>query len=351
MATDANEVILIVSPIDCFPATSLSPDCLRWMSLVLVRFRSPGVKMSVFKRGLVFAARYIRNLRGGSQPILVEATDGLIYVVKFTNNLQGANLPFNESAGSELYSALGLACPAWRPIFISDTFLDRNPECWIHNPDGSLLRPATGLTFGSRFLGGGMTRLLEILPETSFKRVTNRESFWLAWLIDICAMHADNRQTIFVESAKGEVKAYFVDHGHLFGGPNGREQKSFLGLRYLDPRIYQGVSSSCLLNLARASQALDIDLLWKRIQDLPHSWKTSSALDSFSQCLGVLSNTKLMQGIVDTLLYAYLRSNGFEYSDSPYGRKPAVGVLRPGVQASGLGNIPVARSAARRACA
>jgi hypothetical protein len=307
--------------------------------------------MSVFKRGLVFAARYIRNLRGGSQPILVEATDGLIYVVKFTNNLQGANLPFNESAGSELYSALGLACPAWRPIFISDTFLDRNPECWIHNPDGSLLRPATGLTFGSRFLGGGMTRLLEILPETSFKRVTNRESFWLAWLIDICAMHADNRQTIFVESAKGEVKAYFVDHGHLFGGPNGREQKSFLGLRYLDPRIYQGVSSSCLLNLARASQALDIDLLWKRIQDLPHSWKTSSALDSFSQCLGVLSNTKLMQGIVDTLLYAYLRSNGFEYSDSPYGRKPAVGVLRPGVQASGLGNIPVARSAARRACA
>jgi hypothetical protein len=307
--------------------------------------------MSTFKRGLVFAARYIRNLRGGSQPILVEATDGFLYVVKFTNNIQGANLPFNESAGSELYSALGLASPAWRPIFLSDTFLDRNRECWIHNPDGSLLRPATGLTFGSRFLGGGMAQLLEILPESSFKRVTNRESFWLAWLIDICAMHADNRQTVFVESAKGEVKAYFVDHGHLFGGPNGGEQKNYLGSRYLDPRIYQGVSASCFLNLPRALQALNVDLLWRRIQDLPENWKTASALDRFVQCLDAMSNAKLSQAIVDTLMDVFLRSNGFEHSHTPDGRKPPVGVLRLGVQATGLGNIPIAGGADHHVCA
>ena len=82
--------------------------------------------------------QYIRNLRGGSQPILARASDGLLYVVKFNNNLQGANLPFNESAGTELYRGCGLAVPSWRPLLVSDAFLDRNPDCWMHTPEGRL---------------------------------------------------------------------------------------------------------------------------------------------------------------------------------------------------------------------
>ncbi len=59
----------------------------------------------------VVVTQYVRNLRGGSQPILARASDGFLYVVKFANNLQGPNLLFNESAGSELYLACGLPIP------------------------------------------------------------------------------------------------------------------------------------------------------------------------------------------------------------------------------------------------
>jgi len=94
----------------------------------------------------------------------------------------------------------------------------------------------------SLFLGGDGIRLLEILPE-QFQAVRNRGNFWLAWLIDICAKHADNaRQSFWM--AHDRLKAYFVDQGHLFGGPKGEQRPRFLASRYLDPRIYQSISRS-----------------------------------------------------------------------------------------------------------
>jgi len=309
-----------------------------------------GGRMSTCKNGFAFVTRYIRNLRGGSQPILAEASDGLLYVVKFTNNLQGANLPFNESIGSELYSAFGLASPAWKPLLVTDSFLDQNPDCWMQTPEGRL-RPASGLCFGSRFLGGDSIRLREILPGTSFKLVANHKSFWLAWMIDICARHVDNRQAIFLEGAKDGLKAFFVDHGHLFGGPKGGEQPHFLASRYLDPRIYRSVSSLYLLNLPRVARCLDADRLWKQIGRLPDEWKTTSALDGFSQCLGRLSSPQLLQNVVDTMVDANRRTHGLEYIPSRRGRRPPVGVLRSGVQAAGLERSLVGSRAAHRACA
>ena len=132
--------------------------------------------MSVSLRGYGFLTQYIRKLRGGSQPILAQASDGLMYVVKFTNNLQGPNLAFNESMGSELYRACGLEGPSWKPLVITDSFTDKNRDSWMQTPAGTL-RPAAGVCFGSRFLGGEDAQLLEILPESRFKRLYNRNHF------------------------------------------------------------------------------------------------------------------------------------------------------------------------------
>ena len=128
--------------------------------------------MPAFGKELVFLTHYIRNLRGGSQPVLAKASDGHTYVVKFANNLQGPNVLFNEGAGSELYRAFGLPVPEWRPVTASEDFLDKNPDCWMQTPEGRL-RPASGLCFGSRFLAENGQRLLEILPRSSFERVRN----------------------------------------------------------------------------------------------------------------------------------------------------------------------------------
>jgi len=287
--------------------------------------------MSGSGRDVAFVTQYIRNLRGGSQPILARASDGLLYVVKFNNNLQGANLPFNESAGTELYRACGLAVPSWRPLMVSDAFLDRIPDCWMHTPEGRL-RPESGMCFGSRFLGGDGIRLFEILPGTSFKRVRNRKNFWRAWLIDICAGHTDNRQAVFQEDSEGRLDAFFIDHGHMFSGPKGDQRQHFRASRYLDPRIYQSVSLQHRLGLYRTAETLDADRLWCRVDALPDDWKTPSAIENLAQCLGRLSTRRLIEGVVDTMVDSLPRKIDSDDCRHQYRRKPTASVLHPGVQ-------------------
>jgi len=244
---------------------------------------------------------YVRNLHGGSQPILARASDGFLYVVKFANNLQGPNLLFNESAGSELYRACGLPVPKWRPLEITDEFLDRNPDCWMGTPEGRL-RPASGLCFGSRFVGGNGSRLFEILPGSMFKRVRNQFSFWLAWLIDICAEHVDHRQAIFADDSDGWLDTYFIDHGHLFSGPNGDLRRNFRASRYLDERIYGQASSEALADFQDVLQAFDADRLRQVIEAIPAEWSQATARESFERCLQRLTTTSLVQHLLETII-------------------------------------------------
>ena len=284
----------------------------------------------------VFVTHYIRNLRGGSQPILARASDGLLYVVKFANNLQGPNLLFNESAGTELYRACGLPVPEWKPLMVSESFLDNNPDCWIQTEKGCL-RPASGLCFGSRFLGENGNRVFEILPAFMFKRVRNQTSFWLAWLIDICAEHIDNRQAIFVEDASGWLDAYFVDHGHLFGGPNADVKRHFGGSRYLDERVYGQISSEALLDIESVLRAMDADKLRRRIETIPAEWSHVSAREGFERCIQRIKIPSLVQNVVETITDDLERRADKSIGIVGCERKPASAVLRLDIQDAGLG--------------
>lgn len=290
--------------------------------------------MPVLENETLHLTQHVRNLRGGSQPMLARASDGLLYVVKLINNLQGPNLLFNESAGSELYRACGLAVPEWKPLQLSDRFIDQNPDCWLQTPEGRL-RPVAGLCFGSRFLGGDGQRLIEFLPRASFARVRNRASFWLAWLVDVCSEHADNRQAIFTVQPEGWLDACFVDHGHLFGGPKADMKKSFRVSAYLDPRIYQEVSSQGLSDLTNSIAALDSDMLWQRIEALPCEWRQSSALDGFARSLHRLSEPHLVQNVLDTIIDAHERRSEGQSSEFGNGRKPPASVLRSQIHDAG----------------
>jgi hypothetical protein len=288
--------------------------------------------MSGFRKRYALAVRHIEKLSGGSQPILVEASDGLCYVIKFTNNLQGRNLSFNESIGTELFLSCGLASPSWKPVLVTDAFIDQNPECWIETPEGRL-RPTPGFCFGSRFLGGDGVELLDVLPGNCHGRIWNLDSFWLAWLIDICAEHADNRQAIFVRDARGWLHAFFVDHGHLFGGPNGNTRPHFLASRYLDPRIYRGVPSHHLPDSQKIARYLDTDQIWAKVRALPDQWKVPSALEGLLRCICRLSNPDLLHNIVETMKDAQAESDAraiFTDTDKQFPKAPVLrGKLLP----------------------
>ena len=306
--------------------------------------------MTIFGNDSASLLGFVRKLHGGSQPILAQASDGVDYVVKFVNNPQGQNLLFNEAMGSELFRACGLAVPKWKPLLVSDAFLDQNPGCWMESPTGHL-RPAPGLCYGSRFLGGPETQLLEILPGSSFGRVCNRNAFWFAWLIDICADHADNRQAIFVEDALKTLHATFVDHGHMFGGSKGEQYKPFIASRYLDKRIYPDVVWEQLRNFQEVVGSLDVDLLWQRAQHLPEEWTELSALHRFGECLDRLATPSFLQQTLVTMVGITGNDNQPRCTDTAEGRKQPVPVLPSGVQPAISGRLATSRAVCFPACA
>jgi hypothetical protein len=162
------------------------------------------------------------------------------------------------------------------------------------------------------------------LPAINFQRVRNRNSFWLAWLIDICAKHADNRQAIFEQGADGWLDAHFIDHGHLFGGPNGDVTKKFQASRYLDPHIYQALTSIEILYFQGCVHALCGDQLWRAAAALPEDWKTTSATDGFAKTLDRLETSDLVENVFSTMLdsvqrYRELESSRFEGGSLPPG--------------------------------
>lgn len=282
--------------------------------------------------GLGLVTRHIRNLRGGSQPILAEASDGFVYVVKFTDNLQGPHLPFNESMATELYRACGLPVAPWRPLLVTDSFLDRNPACRLETPEGRRKR-APGLCFGSRYLGGKDKRLFEVLPGAFFRRVRNAEDFWRAWLVDICAGHSDDRQAIFRERADRQLEAVFVDFGHMFGGAAGSDPiRPFRASRYRDERIYPPISTSLLKKVRGIADNLETDRLWRRLGVLPEEWKSESAIENFTRCLDRLSSVSILE---DTLraMAANQQVTACEKPRPHCRRKPVNAILHPGVHA------------------
>lgn len=253
--------------------------------------------MTALEKPLV-AVEFLRKLRGGSQSILVRADDGFLYVAKFLRNLQGPNLLFNEAMGTELFRAYGLSVPEWRPILVNKLFLDRNSACWFETESGRV-RPEPGLCFASRFLGGAADGIWEILPGSYFRRVSNRMAFGLAWLLDVCARHSDNRQAVFVRAQDGNLRAVFIDHGGMFGGPCGTAQPPPICSRYLDPRIYEDM----ILGFRRESDILDEKYLWDRLRALPADWRSASAIEQFSACIRRLTDpasiSQVCQAIVD----------------------------------------------------
>ena len=288
--------------------------------------------MSVNGEEPAVVTQFIRKVRGGSQAFLANANDGKVYVVKFRNNLQGPNLLFNECMGSELYRTAGLSVPNWRRLVLTDQFIENNPACWAQAPSG-FVRPQAGLCFGSRFIGGQYTRLFEILPGNSILRIRNRTDFWLAWLLDVCANHADNRQAIFRQDGDGSYQAVFIDHGHMFCSPNGNLRPLLVTSRYyLDPRVYPNVCSEMIIELRKKAARLNCERLWRLVLSIPDEWLTKSAISNFAECLQTLSDSRSIEKVIEVITRSHDPHLEIRRDDSTLGRHLGDTILRPGIQ-------------------
>ncbi len=175
-------------------------------------------KLKEQKRIVVEAV--IRTMRGGSQSNLVRCDDGKLYVLKLSNNPQGPNVLANEFLGSYLLNALGLSCPTTREILVSDDMLADRPSLAFETRSHVLL-PQGGIHCGSEFLGTTGYQIYDWIPPSRHCTVINPHEFFTIYVFDIWTSHQDQRQCIYrQEEENGSIQAFFIDNGHLFGGPS-----------------------------------------------------------------------------------------------------------------------------------
>lgn len=241
-------------------------------------------------------------MAGSSQAVLVSASDGHLYVAKLPDYSDGPNVLFNENVGYEIYRSLGLPVPDWTWLSISACRLDGNREDWNLTSGEKWTRPREGLCFGSRLLGAPSMGVYEILPASMFRRLVNREDFWLAWVTDVLARHADHRQAVFVQGEEGLLRAVFIDHDGLLGGPDGSRVVSDSERQHLDRRIYTRPAADLLARLVVRFNQFDSETVWQRIEAIPDEWKTLSALREACECLNRISELRLVRTVCERLI-------------------------------------------------
>jgi hypothetical protein len=189
--------------------------------LGLVEFCSFQNELQHCSNVILSANKYIRNMRGGSQSILVQANDGKYYVVKMTGNPQGANTLANEYLGSLIAKSVGLPVAEGGGIYLSDSFIDSYPDMWFYL-QSERRRPDKGLHFASLLVGqtSGHERPTEYISPSRIHMITNRDAFLGMYILDVWANHQDHRQAILRRASNDcTQEVVFIDHGHMFGGP------------------------------------------------------------------------------------------------------------------------------------
>lgn len=223
----------------------------------------------------------LRKLRGGSQSVLVRASDGFLYWVKMLAGLQGPNVLANEVLGNELARYLGVSVPNWSPIEFSRDCIEANPLC-RPEPGSGLPRPSPGLYFATRAVGQNECEgIYEILPGNWLSGVSNRDEFFGMLTLDVWANQVGSRRAVFVPSSdRSLITAVFIENSQMFGGFWGRDEQRPGAALYPDGRVYasSNLKQSCDRWL-REIAAIDETLLLRLGRFIPQEWAVSNYLE------------------------------------------------------------------------
>lgn len=218
------------------------------------------------------------KVRGACQSSIIEASDGCLYVLKVAGSHM-QNLLFNEAFGTELLRHFGLPVATWKPLELENEFIEAHPEMWFKSGhDGR--RPVAGLHFGSRLVSSKRSAgAYQIIPSSWVSRVKNRSKFIGALAVDIWSNHCDRRQAIYTRSGEN-LKATFIDNGHMFGGLEGTEIASPRCCMTHDLAVYKGLDVHRSLRRWHKS-ILEADLrdIRRLAEEIPSEWCPPGQLD------------------------------------------------------------------------
>jgi hypothetical protein len=215
----------------------------------------------------------VKAQRGGSQSRLVMCNDGKLYVLKMHPNPQGPNMLANEALGSILLRGLGFLAPRWRQVTINLKTIRLFPDLAMCAAGGGITFPDCGVHFGSEYLGGPQYTLFDFMPKSRAHTLRSTSQLLPIYLFDVWASQQDERQCVYQKIRDASCyETFFIDNGHLFGGPTWREvacrarttqSDSIQRIMIEDPRIEQCVKmfEDCIPKLLHRAVAM-VPLEW-----------------------------------------------------------------------------------------
>jgi hypothetical protein len=235
--------------------------------------------------------RVIRRLRGSSQAYHVEGHDGHHYAAKFAQNPQGTRTLINEWFAHQFLRRLGISTSPIRVLRLSPAI----------SKELAFERGAThtaikaGLHFGSQFPAHPSTSAIyDFLPQKVLsRRLTNPEDFAKVSVLDWFFGQTENRQAVFVREKTGQMRAYMIDQGGLFGGRFWRLPGSCCRHQYFDRTVYSlcDLSEECGRTLQKVSALTDQDLQ-QAGESVPSVWFSQQDRAAWAQLLSQLSSRK-----------------------------------------------------------
>ena len=239
----------------------------------------------------------IKQQPGGAQSRLVQCDDGKLYVLKMHPNPQGPNVLANEALGAMIMGGLGLLAPRWKPVTVDLKTVRFFPDLAMHTAENKLIFPACGLHFGSEYLGGPEYDLCDYMPKSCSHNLKDTAQQLAVYLFDVWASHRDQRQCLF-QRIRGEslYDVFFIDNGHLFGGPNWSE------FAYDARRVRSVDAQPPLMRDPRIDQWLKLfdsripRLLHRAIALVPEEWYEGKIYDLYARLLWRL---EAIRGLVD----------------------------------------------------
>lgn len=235
------------------------------------------------------AVSFVRKLNGSSQPSIITATDGESYVMKFAE-FTGERGLLNDAVGTELLAYAGLPVPNWSPIHVTDEFIDRNPGAWYRSQGGHTgNRPKAGLHFGSSLtLSKDGSEPYQIISTKWTARVSNRDHYIGALLMDLWANNCDRRQSLFLTQPRsGALRAVFIDNDHMFGGQKGDEKTCARRCMTSDKSFYSGIwTKKNFVSWRQRIDLIDDNCIASILSLIPRQWADEDARADVQSQLG-----------------------------------------------------------------
>lgn len=222
----------------------------------------------------VLAVQHIRRMKGGAQGQMMLGADGHVYVVKFQNNPQHVRVLANEFLASRLALAAGLTVPPVDLVEVSEWLVENTPEL-VLDLGRRRERCATGLQFGSRFVGGLMPgQVVDFLPAENLAEVRNLREFAGILALDKWTGNSNGRQAVFARKQREQrYRAVFIDYGHCFQVGAWKFEDVPLRGVYFCNDVYEEVTGwESFEPWLTRMETMAAETVWEAASEVPPEW-------------------------------------------------------------------------------